>query len=92
MGKTKTIIILITLFLALPFLIPSIAEEYIPNPDTSMLWYCQPAKIWSEAMPLGNDRLGAMVFGGPAKERILLNEHLRLEYDLKMGPAPKKAE
>ena len=74
MGKTKTIIILITLFLALPFLIPAIAEEYIPNPDTSMLWYCRPAKIWSEAMPLGNGRLGAMVFGGPAKERILLNE------------------
>jgi len=38
------------------------------------LWYRQPARAWTEAMPLGNGRLGAMVFGGVAKERIQLNE------------------
>jgi len=38
------------------------------------LWYKQPAKIWSDALPIGNGRLGAMVFGGIAEERLQLNE------------------
>jgi alpha-L-fucosidase 2 len=39
-----------------------------------ILWYKNPAKVWEEALPLGNGRLGAMVFGGVADERIQLNE------------------
>ncbi len=38
------------------------------------LWYDKPAAIWNEALPLGNSRLGAMVFGDPAVERLQLNE------------------
>ncbi|MBI5771474.1 MAG: glycoside hydrolase family 95 protein [Verrucomicrobia bacterium] len=38
------------------------------------LWYPQPARQWVEALPLGNGRLGAMVFGGAAEERLQLNE------------------
>ena len=38
------------------------------------LWYRQPANDWNEALPIGNGRLAAMVFGGIAKERIQLNE------------------
>ena len=38
------------------------------------LWYDKPAAIWNEALPLGNGRLGAMVFGDPAVERLQLNE------------------
>ena len=38
------------------------------------LWYDKPASIWNEALPLGNGRLGAMVFGDPAVERLQLNE------------------
>ncbi|MFD0990025.1 glycoside hydrolase N-terminal domain-containing protein [Mariniflexile jejuense] len=38
------------------------------------LWYDKPAEIWNEALPLGNGRLGAMVFGDPAVERLQLNE------------------
>ncbi|MGY5355651.1 glycoside hydrolase family 95 protein [Wenyingzhuangia sp. IMCC45467] len=38
------------------------------------LWYNKPAEIWNEALPLGNGRLGAMVFGDPAIERLQLNE------------------
>jgi alpha-L-fucosidase 2 len=38
------------------------------------LWYKQPAKVWTEALPLGNGRLGAMVFGGVEDELIQLNE------------------
>ncbi len=39
-----------------------------------MLWYRRPASTWTEALPVGNGRLGAMVFGGTASERIQLNE------------------
>ena len=43
--------------------------------DSSLsLWYRQPATNWLEALPVGNGRLGAMVFGGVAKEQIQLNE------------------
>jgi alpha-L-fucosidase 2 len=38
------------------------------------LWYLQPATTWTEALPLGNGRVGAMVFGGVEKELIQLNE------------------
>src|SRR5579871_5153756 len=38
------------------------------------LWYTRPAGVWTEALPVGNGRLGAMVFGGVGEERIALNE------------------
>jgi len=38
------------------------------------LWYDKPARSWNEALPIGNGRLGAMVFGNVAEERIQLNE------------------
>lgn len=40
----------------------------------STLWYTEPASHWTHALPLGNGRLGAMVFGGVATERFQLNE------------------
>src|SRR5579862_1798151 len=40
----------------------------------STLWYRHPARLWVEALPIGNGRIGAMVFGGPAHERIQFNE------------------
>lgn len=43
------------------------------NPST-LLWYEKPATKWEEALPVGNGRLGAMVFGKPGEERIQLNE------------------
>ena len=39
------------------------------------LWYDQPAKQWVEALPVGNGRLGAMIYGDPSKEIIQLNEN-----------------
>ena len=41
---------------------------------TLELWYKQPAHEWEEALPIGNGRLGAMVFGDPAKEHLQFNE------------------
>lgn len=38
------------------------------------LWYRKPAELWTDALPVGNGRLGAMVFGGVPKERLQLNE------------------
>ncbi|WP_261387579.1 glycoside hydrolase family 95 protein [Chitinophaga pinensis] len=38
------------------------------------LWYKEPAVEWSQALPLGNGRVGAMVFGGTSEELIQLNE------------------
>ncbi len=38
------------------------------------LWYRQPAVKWEEALPIGNGRLGAMVFGGVQEERLQINE------------------
>lgn len=39
-----------------------------------MLWYQQSAVRWLEALPIGNGRLGAMIFGGVERERLALNE------------------
>lgn len=39
-----------------------------------ILYYSKPASVWTEALPLGNGRIGAMVFGGVERERIALNE------------------
>lgn len=50
---------------------PTLAK---PAPTPLKLWYQQPAANWNEALPLGNGRLGAMVFGGLAQERLQLNE------------------
>lgn len=38
------------------------------------LWYDSPAMTWTQALPLGNGKLGAMVYGNPSVERIQLNE------------------
>jgi alpha-L-fucosidase 2 len=38
------------------------------------LWYAKPAEKWDQALPVGSGRLGAMVFGGTAQERIQYNE------------------
>ena len=38
------------------------------------LWYKKPAEDWNSALPLGNGKLGAMVFGQPLNERVQINE------------------
>src|ERR1700743_3388832 len=38
------------------------------------LWYSKPAEKWTDALPIGNGRMGAMVFGGVFDERIQFNE------------------
>jgi len=62
----RILICLISLVVALPLLK---AEQ-----QPLKLWYTQPASEWMKSVPLGNGRLGAMVFGGIQKETIALNE------------------
>lgn len=52
----------------------TIAPSADPAPGGLVLWYEQPASKWTEALPVGNGRIGAMVFGGVVRERIQLNE------------------
>lgn len=49
------------------------AAPLSPTPGLS-LWYNQPSTRWTDALPLGNGRMGAMVFGGVERERLQLNE------------------
>ncbi len=42
--------------------------------DTLTLWYTKPSAQWTDALPIGNGRLGAMIYGGVERERIRLNE------------------
>jgi alpha-L-fucosidase 2 len=53
--------------------VASFASDQTKKPPL-ILWYKQPAANWNEALPIGNGRIGAMVFGGVAEERIQLND------------------
>ena len=57
----------------LPFASSIIRGVPVPA-DRLLLWYDKPASEWTEALPIGNGRLGAMIFGGPATEQLQLNE------------------
>ena len=60
--------------LAAGALAPSAAEPPASATRGATLWYAQPAERWEEALPLGNGRMGAMVFGGVEREHLQLNE------------------
>jgi alpha-L-fucosidase 2 len=49
-------------------------KSSVESKNPLKLWYENPASVWEEALPVGNGRLGAMVFGNPVNERLQLNE------------------
>ncbi len=58
---------------------PGVAQLGVAQPGDAewsdlKLWYRQPAEAWNEALPVGNGKLGAMVFGRTGQERIQFNE------------------
>lgn len=57
-------------FLALAPLCQATAADHAIAP----IWYSQPAEIWEEALPIGNGRIAAMVFGKTHEERLQFNE------------------
>ncbi len=56
------------------------------------LWYDKPAEKWVEALPLGNGRLGAMLYGNPAREELQLNEETLWAGAPNNNPNPKAKE
>ncbi|PXV66302.1 alpha-L-fucosidase 2 [Dysgonomonas alginatilytica] len=60
--------------LSIFFTMGSCKTEEVKSNDLK-LWYDRPAQVWEEALPLGNGRIGAMVFGEPQKELFQLNEN-----------------
>lgn len=57
------------------FLSTSSLLAFSQNPQKDYkLWYKEPAISWNEALPIGNGKLAAMVFGNPAIEHFQLNE------------------
>jgi len=65
---------LLATMLLLSFLGAAHAATTTPPEAPLVLWWRRPAGKWTEAMPVGNGRLGAMIFGRVDKERIQLNE------------------
>src|SRR5438874_8308469 len=64
---------------------PTESRDYI-------LHFGQPAATWPDALPVGNGRLGAMVFGNPSLERIQLNEESIWDGDIRDRNNPKAGE
>jgi alpha-L-fucosidase 2 len=67
--KLRSVKIVCIVFLVFAQFI-SIAE----TPNNLKLWYTKPAKKWTEALPIGNGRLGAMIYGGVEDDQIQFNE------------------
>jgi len=51
-----------------------VPQKIVSGNNQHQLWYQKPAANWNEALPIGNGKLGAMIFGGIAKEKLSLNE------------------
>lgn len=66
--------LILTACLSIPFFL-NIPTASAQKDSWLKLWYNRPAKQWVEALPVGNGRLGAMVFGDPVNETIQLNEN-----------------
>jgi alpha-L-fucosidase 2 len=60
-----------------------------PPEGLHTIWFRRSAKIWDEALPVGNGRLGAMIFGGVTDERIQLNEDTLWDGYPRDGANPK---
>ena len=63
-----------SLIFLLAFLASSIFVSAKEESNNLKLWYNKPAQKWTEALPIGNGRLGAMIFGGVENDRIQFNE------------------
>ena len=59
----------------LTLLLLLMACEETPQKEPLVLWYDSPARNWDEALPIGNGRSGAMIFGRTDNEQLQLNEN-----------------
>ncbi|CAG9975538.1 unnamed protein product [Clonostachys byssicola] len=51
-----------------------LTAEAVAQDNKARLWYTAPAELWTDALPVGNGRIGAMIFGNPVNERMQINE------------------
>jgi alpha-L-fucosidase 2 len=70
--KSKIFMLLIVTFSI--FLLSTTFVNCQNPPSGLKIWFSKPAETWNDALPVGNGRLGAMVFGGIEHERLQLNE------------------
>src|ERR1700690_2688773 len=73
MTNKTSVLFWISVFITMPVVSPRAAENK-STPQETTIWFDAPAKNFTESSPLGNGRLGAMMFGGVDDERIVLNE------------------
>ncbi len=59
---------------AIAVVLTGILPVFVDAQQQEKLWYTQPAVEWTDALPLGNGKIGAMVFGGVKQDRIQFNE------------------
>src|SRR5580765_6687156 len=71
-GSGKRVLRMATLVLL--FLVSGFSVSVAAENQELKLWYSQPAEKWTDALPIGNGRMGAMVFGRIVDERIQFNE------------------
>ncbi|HMJ70872.1 MAG TPA: glycoside hydrolase family 95 protein [Cyclobacteriaceae bacterium] len=64
----------LTVVSSLIIFLTAVTDCWSQDHSALRLWYTQPATTWNEALPIGNGRLAAMVFGNPTQERLQLNE------------------
>ncbi len=74
MKKIKNCVSFGLTILMLAGAMPVLADEKTPISPETTIWFDAPAKDFTESSPMGNGRLGAMMFGGVDEERIVLNE------------------
>jgi len=74
MNQVKRGVSLCAFICALTTALPVFAAENKSGSAETTVWFAAPAKDFTESSPLGNGRLGAMMFGGVDEERIVLNE------------------
>ncbi|MBP5514054.1 MAG: glycoside hydrolase N-terminal domain-containing protein [Bacteroidaceae bacterium] len=63
-----------SLNLLITMMLLAVSSTLSAQDNTEKLWYDTPAKIWLEALPIGNGRLGGMVYGGTQEDEVQLNE------------------
>ena len=80
--STKRFLVLISYLLIIR------CAESKKNTTYQTLWYEEAAAVWEEALPLGNGRLGVMVFGDPRSDRIQLNDDSLWPHDLQWEHPP----
>jgi len=70
--KSSNLILVLCSISLLSLTSPQLSSQ--EKPSGMRIWFTRPAEDWNDALPVGNGKLGAMIFGGIEKEHLELNE------------------